>query len=128
VSAESGAALLAEAGIERLREKSVRLSELAIALTDAWLVPLGFGLVSPRDASVRGSHISLSHPDAYRICRTLIEEANVVPDFRAPDRLRLGFAPITTRWVDVWDAFEAMRAIVAGGTHLSGEMAPLPVT
>jgi kynureninase len=125
---ESGVSLLAEAGIDRLRAKSIQLSELAITLTDAWLGPLGFGLVSPRDASVRGSHVSLSHPEAYRICRTLIDQANVVPDFRAPDRLRLGFAPITTRFVDIWDAFEAMRGIVADGIHLSAEIAPLPVT
>jgi kynureninase len=127
-AAESGAGLLAEAGIERLRAKSIKLSELAIALTDTWLVPLGFRLVSPRDARRRGSHVSLAHPEAYRICRTLIEQRNVIPDFRAPDRLRLGFAPITTRFVDIWDAFEAMRAVVADGSHLTADIASLPVT
>jgi kynureninase len=127
-AAESGAALLAEAGIDRLRAKSVRLCELAIELGDAWLAPLGFELRSPRESGSRGSHVSLSHPEAYKICRTLIEEANVIPDFRAPDRLRLGFAPITTRYVDVWDAFDAMRRIVGAGSHLTAERAALPVT
>jgi kynureninase len=125
---EAGVELLADAGIARLRAKSVQLTELAVALTDAWLRPLGFGLMSPRDAAVRGSHLSLSHPEAYRICRLLIEEHNVIPDFRAPDRLRLGFAPITTSFVDVWDAFEALRSIVEDGTYLTRELAPLPVT
>lgn len=128
VGAETGAALLAEAGIDRLRAKGIALTELAIALTDAWLAPLGFVLRSPRDADRRGSHVSLSFPEAYRVCRTLIEQENVVPDFRAPDRLRLGFAPITTRFVDVWDAFDAMRRIVADGTHLTLDLTPLPVT
>jgi kynureninase len=128
VGAETGAALLAEAGVERLRAKGVALTELAIALADEWLAPLGFELRSPRDSARRGSHVSLAHPEAYRVCRALIEREHVVPDFRAPDRLRLGFAPITTRYVDCWDALDALRRIVADGTHLTLELTELPVT
>jgi len=116
---EEGAALLAEAGIQRLRAKGVALTELLIALHDAWLAPLGLTLASPRDAAARGSHVAVAHPDAYRICRALVETAGVIPDFRAPDRIRLGPAPITTRFVDVWDAMDRLRAIVAGGVHLT---------
>ena len=128
VGAETGASLLAEAGIERLRAKGVALTELAIALADAWLAPLGFELRSPRDATRRGSHVSLAHPEAYRVCRALIEREHVVPDFRAPDRLRLGFAPITTRYVDCWDALDALRRVVADGSYASMELTELPVT
>src|SRR6266540_4348579 len=114
---EEGVALLAEAGIQRLRAKGIALTELLIELHDAWLAPLGFALASPRDAAVRGAHVSLAHPDAYRICQALISQARVIPDFRPPDRIRLGPAPLTTRFVDVWDAMERLRRVVADGLH-----------
>src|SRR6266498_3348375 len=79
--------------------------------------PLVFALASPRDAAVRGAHVSLAHPDAYRICQALISQARVIPDFRPPDRIGLGPAPLTTRFVDVWDAMERLRRVVADGLH-----------
>ncbi|NUP53440.1 MAG: kynureninase [Catenulispora sp.] len=109
---DAGAHVLAAAGVKPLRDKGVALTGFAIELFDAWLAPLGFTLGSPRDAAVRGSHVSVRHPEAYRICRALIEQYDVIPDFRTPDRVRLGMAPATTRFVDVWDAFDAMRRIV----------------
>jgi kynureninase len=59
----------------------------------------------------------LRHPDAYRICQALIAEARVLPDFRTPDAIRLGPAPAYTRFVDVWDALDRMRSLVASGAH-----------
>jgi kynureninase len=112
---EEGVRLLAEAGIDRLRSKGMALTTLAVDLIDAWLAPLGFGLASPRGPADRGSHVSLSHPDAARLCRELVRAAHVVPDFRAPDRIRLGLAPLTTRYVDVWDALDRLRRL-AGRT------------
>jgi kynureninase len=114
---EEGAALLAEAGIDRLRAKGVALTELLIEVHDRWLAPLGFTLATPRNAALRGSHVSLAHEDGYRICRALITKAMVIPDFRPPDRVRLGPAPATTRFVDVWDAMERLRSVVADGLH-----------
>jgi kynureninase len=114
---EEGAALLAEAGIGRLRAKGIALTELLIALYDAWLAPLGLTLASPRDPEARGSHVAIGHPDAFRICRALIERAGVIPDFRAPDRIRLGPAPIVTRFTDVWDAMDRLRTVVSDGVH-----------
>ncbi|BCL17855.1 kynureninase [Micromonospora sagamiensis] len=109
--------VLAEAGIDRLRAKGVGLGELMVDLADAWLTPLGFTLASPREAHRRGSHICLAHPDALRISRALISEAKVVGDFRVPDRLRLGPAPLYTRYVDVWDGMARLRDLVARGGH-----------
>ena len=109
---DAGAHVLAEVGIKSLRDKGVALTGFAIELFDALLAPVGFTLGSPRDSAVRGSHVSVRHPEAYRICRALIEQHDVIPDFRTPDRVRLGMAPSTTRFVDVWDAFDAMRRIV----------------
>ncbi len=116
---EEGARLLADAGVKRLRAKGVSLTSLLVDLHDAWLAPLGFTLASPRDANARGSHVSLAHPEAYRICRALIEVENVIPDFRAPDLIRFGPAPITTRHVDVWDAMDRLRRLVSAGGHLA---------
>ncbi len=114
---DEGAALAAEAGIEAAREKSIALTGLIVALHDVWLAPLGFSLGSPRAASRRGSHVSLRHADAWRICRALIELADVIPDFRAPDSIRLGVPPLYTRFVDVWDALDRLRELVERGDH-----------
>ena len=113
----AGAALTAEAGLDALRAKSVAQTELVVALHDAWLAPLGFELGSPRDPARRGSHVALRHPDAWRICQALIEQAGVVPDFRGPDTLRLGIAPLYTRFADVWDALDRLRDLVQRGDH-----------
>jgi len=112
---EEGVRLTAEAGIGPLREKSVAQCELIVALHDAWLAPLGFELGSPRDASGRGSHVALRHAEAWPICRALIERADVIPDFRGPDTIRLGVAPLYTRYVDVWDALDRLRGLVERG-------------
>jgi kynureninase len=114
---EEGVRITAEAGIDAIREKSIAQTELLIALHDEWLEPLGFTLGSPRDAAIRGSHVSLRHDEAWPICKALIERANVVPDFRGPDSVRLGIAPLYTRFVDVYDAIQRLRDLVANGVH-----------
>ncbi len=110
--------LLLNAGIDRLRAKSVLQTGYLIALAEQWLLPLGFSLGSPRQAELRGSHVSLRHPEGYRICRALIESpppaVRAIPDFRAPDNIRLGIAPIYTSFVDIHRAMERLRVIVAG--------------
>ena len=109
---QEGVRLLAEAGIDAVRAKGAALSALAVQLVDGWLAPAGFRLASPRDPDRRGAHLCLHHPDAEKLCRALIEQAGVVPDFRTPDRIRLGFAALTTRYVDVWDALDRLRRLV----------------
>jgi kynureninase len=96
-----------------LREKSLLLSEYLIFLSDTLLTPLGFLLGSPRNPERRGSHISLRHPEGYRINRALIEEMNVLPDFREPDNLRLGLTPLYTSFAEVWEGVERIRQAVA---------------
>jgi kynureninase len=103
---------LTEAGISRLREKSVQQTQYAIDLSDSLLAPLGVSLGSPRDPSLRGSHLSLRHADGYRINRALIEEMNVIPDFRAPDNIRLGFAPLYTSFNEVWEGIDRLRRVL----------------
>jgi kynureninase len=114
---EEGARLTAEAGLQALRAKSLAQTELAIALHDEWLAPLGFELGTPREPHGRGSHVAVRHPDAWPINRALIERAHVIPDFRGPDTIRLGIAPLYTRFVDVWDALDRLRGLVERGEH-----------
>jgi len=109
---EEGAKLTAEAGLDAIRAKSVALTEQIVALHDEWLAPLGFELGSPREAAVRGSHVSLRHPRAWTFTRALID-AGVTPDFRGPDSIRLGVAPLYVGFADVWDALDRLRAIAA---------------
>ncbi|MBE8475518.1 kynureninase [Streptomyces justiciae] len=112
-------ALVEEAGTARIRAKGLRLGRLADDLADAWLTPLGFRPASPRPPQRRGSHLSLYHPDAWRICQALAADAKVVCDYRVPDRLRIGLSPLVTRFTDVWDALARIRDLVAEGSYSS---------
>jgi kynureninase len=114
---ESGSLILRQAGIGAVRQKAAALTSLAVDLHDERLERLGFTLGTPRDPAARGAHISLRHPDAWRVCRALIEHAHVVPDFRRPDSIRLGLPPLYTRFADVWDAFDRLAALVSEGVH-----------
>ncbi len=116
VAVEVGARLVAEAGVERLAVKGRALGELVVALADAWLAPHGVALASPRDPARRGSHVTLAHADAWQLTQALVDRG-VVPDFRTPDRVRLGPAPLYTRFVDVWDAMDCFREVLASGAH-----------
>lgn len=109
---EPGVDLLLEAGIDRLRAKSLQQTEYLIDLWREWLAPLGFTLNSPLDANMRGSHISLGHPEGLRIDQALIHEMKVLPDFRQPDNIRFGITPIYTRFADIYAAAAAMQHIV----------------
>ena len=107
--------VLQEAGIERLWAKSQRLTAALIELADEHLAPLGARVVTPRAPRQRGAHVSVAHPQAWAWCRTLVDRQLVVPDFRTPDVIRLGPAPIYTRYVDCHDAVERMAAVMAEG-------------
>ncbi|MBK8615648.1 MAG: kynureninase [Anaerolineales bacterium] len=101
-----------QAGIDSLRAKSILMTDYASFLTENWLAPFGFSLGSPLDSAKRGSHISIRHPEGYRINRALIEEMNVIPDFREPDNIRLGFAPLYTSFMEVWEGFDRIKRVM----------------
>jgi kynureninase len=113
---ECGVAAIAEAGVERLRAKSVALTELFIALVERDCRGHGLEVVSPREPARRGSQVSLRHDDGYAVVQALAD-AGVVGDFRAPDVLRFGFAPAYLRFVDVWDAVATLREIMEDRRH-----------
>ncbi len=103
---------LLQTDMDSVRAKSILLTEYASCLTEALLAPFGFSLGSPRDSAQRGSHISIRHTDGYRINRALIEEMNVIPDFREPDNIRLGFAPLYTSFAEVWEGFDRIKRVM----------------
>jgi len=105
--------IIKEAGIDVIAHKAAVGTQMMIDLYDAWLAPLGMELNTPRDAKQRGGHISLVHPDAARICVALREFANVIPDYRTPNSIRLAISPLPTSYVEVWDGFERIRDLVS---------------
>jgi kynureninase len=120
--------LLSEAGMDRVREKSMRLTSYLIYLLDTVLAPLGFTLGSPRDPARRGGHVSLRHPEAYRINQALIQEMGVLPDFREPDNLRLAPVALYTSFYEVWEAVDRIRRTVEDRCYQRYSAARLPVT
>jgi len=115
-AAAEGARVSAEAGIDAIAAKARALTAFAVDLFDAWLVEAGFRLASPRDPMRRGAQVTLHHPYAWQICQAL-KAADVIPDFRTPDRLRLGFAPLYTRFVDVYEGMWRLREIMTSHAY-----------
>ncbi len=102
-------------GMDQVRAASLSLSDLFLELADERLE--GFELLTPREHARRGSQVALRHPDAYGIVQALIRRG-VVGDFRDPDVVRLGFAPLYVTHADVYDAVEHLVAVMAAGEHL----------
>lgn len=125
---DAGLADVGDAGIGRLRTKSVSLTEFFIDQWEDHLEGLGFRLETPRDPAMRGSHVSLSHPDAWPIDRAIIEIGKVIPDFRAPDNLRFGLAPLYNSHLDVHTAIQRIKAIVKSGAFVDFEAMNVKVT
>ena len=97
--------------LDRLFAKGRALGDLYILLMEMRCAGWGFELASPRSSTGRGSHVCFAHEHAYPICRALIEQG-VIGDFRTPDLLRMGFTPLYTRFVDIWDAVETIRRVM----------------
>lgn len=116
------------AGVPAIREKSVALGEYLVAQHERHLEPLGFELASPRDSRQRGSHISLRHEHAWPIDLALIERAKVIPDFRAPDLLRLGIAALYTSFLDIHTAVQRIVQVVTGRVYEEFEGSAADVT
>jgi len=106
---EVGVSTVAAAGLPALRAKSIALTTL-FAARAAERCP-EVKLVSPSEPASRGSQICLRHPEAYAVMQALIDRG-VIGDFRTPDVLRFGFAPLYVRHVDAWDAVEALRLVL----------------
>jgi kynureninase len=111
---EAALDLWRDVDLAAVRRKSMAMGELFIGLVEERCRGLGFALASPRDGSARGSQVSFRHAQGYAITQALIARG-VIGDFRTPDLLRFGFAPLYTRYVDLWDAVDALAEIMASG-------------
>ena len=105
--------IIEESGIDAIASKAAIGTQMMIDLYDAWLADLGITLLTSRNAKERGGHITLGHPDAARICIALRQFANVIPDYRTPNSIRLAISPLPTSYVEVWDGFQRIRDLVA---------------
>ena len=109
----SSFAMIEEAGIREISKKAALGTALMIELHDEWLAPLGFTLITPREASQRGGHITISHPQAEQISIALRKYANTVADYRTPNSIRLAISPLATSYCEVFDGFARMRDLVS---------------
>jgi len=110
---ECGVDVVARAGLDRLRRKTVALGELLVRLVEQECPEHGFVLSSPADPSRRGSLVAYRHPAGYAIVQALAARG-VLADFRVPDTIRFGLGAAYLRFADVWDAVAALRQVMTG--------------
>ena len=108
-----------EAGLERIRAKSLELTGWLISLVDRYLTdaPYGFRIGTPREPARRGGHIALEHPEGVQLCKAL-KERGIVPDFRPPNVIRVAPVALYTTFDGIWQLVAALREIVETGEHL----------
>lgn len=104
--------LVEEVGIDAIRAKSVALTSYALELVDAWLVPLGVSVDSPRAVDQRGGHVTVRRAGFASLLEPLWA-AGVVPDYRAPDALRLGLSPLSTSFLEVYEGLRVIAELTA---------------
>ena len=112
-SIQTSFGIIEEAGIANIEAKCATGTQMMIELFDVWLSDLGFTLNTPRNSKDRGGHVSLVHPDAKRIAFALRQFADVIPDYRAPNSVRLAISPLQNSYVEIWDGFARLRDLVS---------------
>ncbi|AXN38083.1 kynureninase [Peribacillus butanolivorans] len=100
-----------EAGIEKIREKSLKINQYLIDLIEHELKDMGFFIGTPREDVRRGGHVSLEHKEAARICKAL-KENGVIPDFRAPNIIRLAPVALYTSYAEIWEVVQILKKIM----------------
>jgi kynureninase len=117
LAVDAAAQTLESAGVPALWAKSQQFTAMLVDLIRDRLEPLGATLASPTDPGRRGAHVSVAHPRAWPWCKALIDRRMVIGDFRPPDVIRLGPAPLYTRFVDVFDAVQKMTEVLQAGVE-----------
>ena len=125
---DEGFGMIENATILQINAKASKGTDMMIELFDQWLVPLGFELVTPRDSKLRGGHISIYHPDAAQIARGLRDDMKVIPDYRAPNSIRLAISPLPTSYVEVFDGFERIRNYTQFGKYKDLDLSSVKVS
>lgn len=103
--------------IEKLREKSLQLTEVFHQLLEAAALGSSLKLISPQQREQRGSQLSYRYEHAYGLCQALIQRG-VIADFRAPNYIRFGFTPLYNSFEDIWQAIEQLKQVIEAKEHL----------
>ncbi|PFH83103.1 kynureninase [Bacillus sp. AFS088145] len=103
--------IFTEAGIDAIREKSLRINQFLMDCIEQELADMGFFIGSPREDARRGGHVSLEHEEAARICKSL-KENGIIPDFRAPNIIRLAPVALYTSYDEVWVVVQTLKKIM----------------
>ncbi len=124
-----GLDMVLKAGIGNIRKKSIKQTDYLMKRIRSRLEPYGFSPGTPEDPRRRGSHVSIRHPEAFRICQAMIfpngNNLRIIPDFREPDNIRLGIAPLYNSFEELYLTVERIAEIVENKSYLdySGERA-----
>jgi kynureninase len=115
---EGAIRMINEAGIENIREKSLRITDYLMYLVDETLSdpPYNFSIGTPREPERRGGHVGVEHEDAWRVCEAL-KARGVIPDFRPPNVIRLASVPLYISYRDVWKVTRHLKAVIDNGEH-----------
>jgi len=126
---EGSLRMIIEAGIERIREKSLKITSYLMFLVDEMLSepPYSFSIATPRESGKRGGHIGVAHSDAWRI-NLALKARGVVPDFRPPNIIRLAPIPLYIGYHDVWEVAGHLKAVIDDKEHEKFERARGTVT
>lgn len=125
---DEGFGMIEEASIALINAKASRGTDMMIKLFDQWLAPLGYELVTPRDSKSRGGHVTIYHPDAAQIARGLRDHMKVIPDYRAPNSIRLAISPLATSYVEVFEGFERIRDYTKSGKYKDLDLSNVKVS
>lgn len=101
----------ADVDMEEVRRKSMQLGDLLVDLVEDQCADHGFTVISPHDATMRASQVSIAHPQGYAIMQALISKG-VIGDYRDPEVMRFGITPLYLRFIDLWEAVGHLRRIM----------------
>lgn len=114
---ETAVEMIREATLPAITAKAAKGTEMMLALHDEWLAPLGFSVVTPRNATRRGGHITMKHPEAKQIAVAMREMVKVIPDYREPSSIRVAMSPLANSYREVYDGFARICDLVSSGNY-----------
>ena len=122
IPVNTGLDLVLEAGITNIRNKSIELGEYLIKIINIELNKFDVKITSPIESKSRGSHITIQHNEAWKICKLLIKgdknRKRIIPDFRPEKNIRLGFSPLYVSFIDLYETVIAIKDILGNKEYL----------
>ena len=122
IPVNTGLDLVLEAGIMNIRNKSIELGKYLIKIINIELNKFDVKITSPIESKSRGSHITIQHKEAWKICKLLIKgdknRKRIIPDFRPKNNIRLGFSPLYVSFIDLYETVMAIKDILENKEYL----------